>query len=88
MKRTLSAILALIMLLGTLCAAIGCSDTSEEQQPATTTAAPSGSNVDEVTTDDLYDSMDILRTSSTPLSISAARPSISLPGSILCPSSR
>ena len=61
MKRTLSAILAIIMLLGTLCTAIGCSDTSEEQQPATTTAAPSGSNVDEVTTDGLYDSKGYLK---------------------------
>ncbi len=62
MKRTLSAILALLMLLGVLCAAIGCSDPVGDDEAATTTV-PAGSNIDEVTTDDLYDSKGYLKDS-------------------------
>jgi len=66
MKRTLSAILSIIMLLGTLFTAIGCSDPSNNQDPATTTAAAVGSNADEVTTDNLYDDKGYLKDSLDP----------------------
>ena len=62
MKRTLSAILALLMLLGVACAAIGCSNPVEGDETATTTAAAiAESNIEEVTTDSLYDSNGYLK---------------------------
>lgn len=63
MKRTLSAIMALIMLLGVACAAIGCSDPGETADPAATTVAPAATeNIgDEVTVDDRYDSNGYLK---------------------------
>ncbi|MBQ2242187.1 MAG: hypothetical protein II319_08620, partial [Clostridia bacterium] len=62
MKRTLSAILALLMLLGVACTAIGCSNPVEGDETATTTAAAvAESNIEEVTTDSLYDSNGYLK---------------------------
>ena len=63
MKRTLSAILALLMLLGVACAAIGCSDPTGGEETATTTASAvaESNNADEVTTDSLYDSKGYLK---------------------------
>ena len=63
MKRTLSAILALLMLLGVACAAIGCSNPVEEQEETanTTAASVAESDVEEVTTESLYDSNGYLK---------------------------
>ena len=63
MKRTLSAILAILMLLGVAFAAISCSDTSETNEPAATTVAPSvgSEDGDEVTVDDRYDNNGYLK---------------------------
>ena len=56
MKHTLSAILAIIMLIGVALAAISCSETGVTEESATTTAAPAeGSVTEEVTVDDRYD---------------------------------
>lgn len=60
MKRTLSALMALLMLLGVVCAAIGCSNPVEEEETVATTA-PAQSIVEEVTTSDLYDSKGYLK---------------------------
>ncbi len=60
MKRTLSALMALLMLLGIVCAAIGCSDPANSVETATTTAVVENS-IDEVTTNDLYDSKGYLK---------------------------
>ena len=50
MKRTLSALMALIMLLGIVCTAIGCSDPVGGEETVTTTeAAVAESNIEEVT---------------------------------------
>lgn len=62
MKRTLSALMALLMLLCLVCAAIGCSDPVKGDETATTTEA-TVSNIDEVTTNDLYDSKGYLKDS-------------------------
>lgn len=61
MKRTLSALMALLMLLGIVCAAVGCSDPAGSEETATTTAAAAESGIDEVTTSDLYDSKGYLK---------------------------
>ena len=63
MKRTLSAILALLMLLGIVCAAIGCSNPVEEQEETanTTAASVAESDIEEVTTESLYDSNGYLK---------------------------
>lgn len=63
MKRFLSAFMAILMLLGIVCAAIGCSDPTGGEETATTTAAAAESNapVDEVTTESLYDSKGYLK---------------------------
>jgi hypothetical protein len=62
MKRTLSALMALIMLLGIVCTAIGCSDPVGGEETVTTTeAAVAESNIEEVTTDSLYDSNGYLK---------------------------
>ena len=56
MKRTLAATMALLMLLGVVCAAVGCSDPADgEDTSATTTAAGSADTVAEETVDDRYD---------------------------------
>jgi hypothetical protein len=58
MKRTLSAIMALLMLIGVAGTAIACSDpTGGEETAATTTAAASAGEdtVAEDTVDDRYD---------------------------------
>jgi len=63
MKRTLSAILALLMLLSIVCTAIGCSNPVEDEETGATTTAASGadSNVEEAVTDSLYDSKGYLK---------------------------
>lgn len=62
MKRTLSALMALSLLLCLVCAAIGCSNPGEVEETATTTAAAvADSSIDEVTTSDLYDSKGYLK---------------------------
>ena len=62
MKRTLSAFLAILMLIGVACTAIACSEPSEEEVPATTTAAATvESNGGEETVDDRYDSNGYLK---------------------------
>ena len=67
MKRTLSAIMALLMLLGVAAAAIGCSDTSTGEENATTTAAAVvESDVVEETTESLYDSNGYLKDELSP----------------------
>ena len=57
MKRTLSAIMALLMLLGVACAAIGCSDPAggEDTSATTTAAAGAEDTTAEETVDDRYD---------------------------------
>ena len=67
MKRLLSALLALLMLLGVAAAAIGCSDTSTGEENATTTAAAVvESDVVEETTESLYDSNGYLKDELSP----------------------
>ena len=63
MKRTLAAIMALLMLLGTVCTAIGCSDTTGGDDTAATTtgAGEAAGTVAEDTVDDRYDSNGYLK---------------------------
>ena len=63
MKRTLAAIMALLMLLGTVCTAIGCSDTTggDDTAATTTAAGEAAGTVAEETVDDRYDSNGYLK---------------------------